>query len=158
VFVFENLIRNEYFPAELPPCFTTKVITENYDRIRQWTSGCNRGASIALTYSGFKSENSRRKFAIPNIYHYFKAVNCIVENSTEIFKILDQSKISLSRPLPGTAPVEEPYKKRTYSITQTKQIVETMYQDNLYQIKLDINSFFDSIYTHTIPWAIHTKK
>lgn len=33
-----------------------------------------------------------------------------------------------------------------------------MYQDNLYQIILDINSCFDSIYTHTIPWAMHSKK
>ncbi|MCB2300276.1 RNA-directed DNA polymerase [Clostridium tagluense] len=157
MFKFENLIRNEYFPAELPPCFSTKVVFENYDKIKNWTSGVKRNQSIPLTYNGFKNENSRRKFAIPNIYHYFKAVNCIVENSTSILNVTNQSKMSLTKPLTGTPPDDQPYNKKTYSITMTKKIVEKLYQDNLFQIKLDISSFFDSIYTHTIPWAMHSK-
>ena len=158
MFTFENLIRNEYFPAELPPCFSTKIIADNYDKIDKWTSGFKRKQSIALTYSGFKNENSRRKFAIPNIYHYFKAVNCIVKNSEDIFGVINQSEISLSKPLDGIPANDQPYNKKTYSVTQTKQTIEKLYQDNLYQIKLDISSFFDSIYTHAIPWAMHTKK
>ena len=157
LFVFENLTRNEYFPAELPPCFNTKIVADNCTKINKWVSGVKRKQSIALTYSGYKNENSRRKFAIPNIYHYFKAVSCLVENSAEIFKVLDQSTISLSKPLHGVPLFDKPYNKITYSITETKPIVEKLYQNNLYQIKLDINSFFDSIYTHTIPWAMHTK-
>ncbi|WP_027400501.1 RNA-directed DNA polymerase [Anaerovorax odorimutans] len=36
--------------------------------------------------------------------------------------------------------------------------MEQLYLDNMYEVRLDIASFFDSIYTHSIPWAIHTKK
>ena len=49
----------------------------------------------------------------------------------------------------------QPYAKRSSSIAETKQEIELLYQDNRYEIRLDINSFFDNIYTHTIPWAIH---
>lgn len=156
MFVFDNLIRNEYFPAELPPCFSARIAADNYSKIKEWISGVNRKNSIALTFSGFKNVNSRRKFALPNIYHYFKAVNCIVQNSEMIFRTLDQSEMSLSKPLHGLPPSDKPYNKKTYSIAETKPYIEKLYQDNLYQIKLDINSFFDSIYTHTISWAMHT--
>lgn len=61
-----------------------------------------------------------------------------------------------------TAPIEkkvkphQAYAKRSESIADTKEEIERQYQDNRYEIRLDISSFFDSIYTHSIPWAIHT--
>lgn len=154
----ENLLLNEYFPAELPRCFSTKQVLGKIDRIKGWTTSTTSAASNPLVYSGFKNEFARRKFAVPNFYHYYKAAECIAENSEKILDITTKSKHSLTSPQRGNVDTSLPYNKKSYSRNQTRNYVENMYQDNMYQIRLDINNFFDSIYTHSIPWAIHTKQ
>lgn len=42
-------------------------------------------------------------------------------------------------------------------ISESKAKIEKLYQNNLFEIRLDIQSFFNSVYTHTIAWAMHTK-
>lgn len=156
MFKLENLIRNEYFPVELPACFTTDMVVKNIKEIRGWVNSNNIPYSIPCKFSGFKNTNARRKFSIPNIYHYVKAVDCVIENNKDIFRVLDKSEVSLSKPIHGKAKDDQPYCKKTYNVSETRLEIEKLYQDNLYQIKLDISSFFDSIYTHSIPWAMHT--
>ena len=158
MFYKKNLLKNEYLPLELPPCFNTDELAANSQYTTGWVNSLNIKTSIPHTFSGFKNENSRRKFAIPNPYHYIKAVDVIVKNSEEIFNTLDISKISLSKPLREKGEDYQTYKKITNSIRDTRNEIEKLYQNNQYQIKLDISSFFDSIYTHSIPWAMHTKK
>lgn len=157
MFYLTNLIRNEYFPSELPPCFNTDLLAKNSNDVLGWANSSNKKSSIPYTFSGFKNINSRRKFAIANPYHYLKAIEVIRNNSDEIFKILDKSEISLSKPLRGKPLDDKAYKKISNSISDTRHEIEMLYQDNEYQIKLDISAFFDSIYTHSIPWAIHGK-
>lgn len=158
MFNLKSLLGNEYFPRELPPCFTTKILGEKHDQIRGCAGSDKLDPSIPYTYSGFKNENARRKFAIPNPYHYTKAAMCLVENKEEIKKILESSKISLSKPIDGKVINGMPYARQTQSFPETRKEIEKLYQNNKYQIKLDISSFFESIYTHSIPWAMHGMK
>lgn len=158
MFDLEKLLKNEYFPLELPQCFNTLKISKYSKKISGWVNSSNIKNSIPFTFSGFKNINARRKFSIPNPYHYVKAIECIVNNSNEIFKILNKSNISLSAPIDGKISDNQPYCKKTYSVSETRKEIEKLYQDNTYQIKLDISAFFDSIYTHSIPWAMHTKQ
>lgn len=151
----ENLLRNEFFPSELPPCFSTSDLADNAEFIITNAKSFGRNYSIPLKYSGFKSESSRRKFAIPNPYHYCKAVDLIVENCEDLELVFAKSKYSLTAPLKGKPPTRQAYLKRSKSIFDTKNSIEKLFQDNRYEIKLDISSFFDSIYTHSIPWALH---
>ncbi len=158
MFIYENLLRNEYFPSELPPCFNTESLADNFEEIKKILLDVHFNiSSVPLTFSGYKNKNARRKFAIPNPYHYYKAVEAIVNNSEEIFNIFDKSKSSLTRPMKSNPKKNESYHRLSNSIAESKQIIEQLYQNNLYEIRLDIASFFDSIYTHSVPWAIHTK-
>ena len=70
MFTRENLLRAEVFPAELPPCFSTKSLAVCATDVIGVANASNQTYSIPLKYSGYKSESSRRKFAIPNPYHY----------------------------------------------------------------------------------------
>ena len=79
MFNTENLLRNEVFPAELPPCFSTDDLAANATLAIATSNSFGQDYSIPLTYSGYKSESSRRKFALPNPYHYCKAVDFIVK-------------------------------------------------------------------------------
>ena len=155
MFTKENLLRCEVFPAELPPCFGTNSMAVCADDIINVANTTNQKYSIPLKYSGYKSEGSRRKFAIPNPYHYCKAVDTIVNRESEISVILKKSSYSLTAPIEKPVKEHQAYAKRSGSIADTKEEIEKQYLDNRYEIRLDISAFFDSIYTHSIPWAIH---
>lgn len=155
MFDLKRLLQYEFFPAELPPCFSSDDLAANAQHAIQATSMLSREYSIPLIYSGYKSETARRKFAVPNPYHYCKAVDCIVQQEPTLKPIFEKSPYSLTAPVDRIPKASQPYAKRSSSIAETKQEIELLYQDNRYEIRLDINSFFDNIYTHTIPWAIH---
>lgn len=157
MFCFENLLRNEYFPAELPPCFNSETFADNHVKIQDYVKDKELAPSDPLTFSGYKNTNSRRKFAIPNPYHYAKTVYVIVSNSADIFSIYNGSDASLTVPLKKVPSKLECYKKSTAKISESKEKIRKLYQNNLYEIRLDIQSFFDSVYTHSIAWAMHTK-
>ena len=146
---------NEYFPGELPPCFTTAILAKHEHAAIEATKEFYRDSSIPLTFSGFKSEGARRRFALPNPYHYCKAVDFIVSHEEEIKKIYEKSQYSLTAPINKSPKNNEPYAKKTATIAETKREIEKQFQDNRYEIRLDISSFFDSIYTHSIPWAVY---
>ena len=155
MFDAKQLLANEYFPSELPPCFTTVNLANEYLVATQTAVSFGRDCSIPLTFSGYKTENGRRRFALPNPFHYCRVVDFIVNHESEIKTILRKSRHSLTAPLDKPSSPGEPYAKRTHTVSETKAEIEQLYQNNLYEIRLDISSFFDSIYTHTIPWAIH---
>lgn len=155
MFIIENLLRNEVFPAELPPCFGTDDLATHAAVVITTAKSSGYNYSIPLTYSGYKSESSRRKFALPNPYHYCKAVDFIVSRETEIKTILEKSKFSLTAPIEHLPKQDKPYAKRSNNVLDTKRAIECLFQDNRYEIRLDINAFFDNIYTHCIPWAVH---
>lgn len=157
MFIFENLLRNEYIPSELPPCFNSESYADNYQAINNYVHNKQPYPSDPLTFSGYKNINSRRKFAIPNPYHYAIAVEIITNNSSDIFNVFNKVNTSLTVPLATTPDKNESYKKTTNSISESKEKIKKLYLNNLYEIRLDIQSFFDSIYTHSIAWAMHTK-
>ena len=109
MFNTENLLRNEVFPAEIPPCFSTDDLAANATLAIATSNSFGQGYSIPLTYSGYKSESSRRKFALPNPYHYCKAVDFIVKNESQIKAILEKSKYSLTAPIERQPRLEQPY-------------------------------------------------
>lgn len=151
----KNMLMYEYFPGELPPCFNTKDLAEEHIEVLKAVSSVGRNYSIPLKYSGYKTETSRRKFAIPNPYHYCKAVKLLVDNKTELNPIFSESDYSLTAPKKGVAKNGQAYAKRSSCVADSKREIEKCFQNNKYEIRLDINSFFDNIYTHSIPWAIH---
>ncbi len=158
MFYPEKILESEFFPQELPPCFSSLDVSREYLRLKRSASIFSKEDSIPFTYSGFKSEKARRKYAIPNICGFINLINCIESNATEIFDILAESNFSITKPIIGSPPSGKPYKKKCYNISEAKSLVEKIYQNNTTEIRLDIMSFFDSVYTHTIPWVIHTKK
>ena len=65
------------------------------------------------------------------------------------------SDYSLTAPIEGESKPGHAYAKRSTCVSDSKREIEKCFQYNRYEIRLDINSFFENIYTHSIPWAIH---
>lgn len=160
MFYLVNLLKNEYFPEELPPCFNSDDFAFHCEDVSKIASETNNNAkfSVPAKFSGYKRGHSRRIFSVPNPYHYYLAANLLCVNSKKMFEIFANSGKSLTCPIKKKPSNDIPYYKKSMSIDDSKREISKLYGNNLYEIRLDISSCFESIYTHAISWAIHGKK
>lgn len=154
----EKLIKYEYIPNELPPSFNSDLLSEHIETIIEKLNYEKVKPSKPLIFNGFKTVSSRRRFAIPNPYQYINAVKILVENQTELFEIFNKTSNSLTAPSNQSTSYGKAYDRKVTNFSEVKKEVKKLYKDNLFGLKLDIQFFFDSIYTHSISWAIHSKK
>ncbi|EOL43468.1 RNA-directed DNA polymerase [Enterococcus caccae] len=154
----KKLIKYEYIPNELPPSFNSDLLSEHIEKIIEKLNYEKVKPSKPLIFNGFKTVSSRRRFAIPNPHQYINAAKTLVENQTELFEIFNKTSNSLTAPSNQSTSYAKAYDRKVTNFSEVKKEVKKLYKDNLFGLKLDIQFFFDSIYTHSISWAIHGKK
>jgi hypothetical protein len=93
--------------------------------------------------------------SIPNPIHQIELSKIISDNWTEIQNIYKRSKISSSKQVDDTSNLRATKTIDTFGDFKEKCLEESF--DKLYELKTDISKYFPTIYTHSIPWAIHTK-
>lgn len=153
----KKLLQYEYFPEELPECFTSKGLADQYNNLKGQAGSYNTPSSPYL-FSIYKGKNARRRMAIPNPLNYMRIVNCIVDNRNDIIKLFNASNISLTKPSSNQDDTQKrAYNRISNTPTETRRENEKLFSNNSVCIKMDISNFFDSIYTHSVSWAIHGK-
>ena len=71
--VLKNLLEFEYFPSELPPCFSTSSLALKCKNIENFDdASMNKMTSLPIKFSSYKSRNNRRILSIPHPYYYLK--------------------------------------------------------------------------------------
>lgn len=164
----EPLLRKGYFPKELPPPFTTKYFSRNFDSIEiSWNK---MKSELGRTNSEYKDKYkkskcalfsipkgnySRRNIEIPNPFHHSILCKTICDNWTEIDDFYKKSTISLSRPIINTSKGRAVKNLKTFSNFKQECLIDSF--DKMYELKTDISWFYPTLYTHTIPWALHGK-
>lgn len=168
----ELLLQKGYFPKELPPPFATKQFSNNYHQIRNsWnnyksecgrtdsdlfkgnTAGCKR--SQCVSFSIPKKNYSRRTIDIPNPYHHSTLCESICEHWEEINQFYGTSKISKSIPIIWEDGDRAVRTLKSFNEFKQECLIESY--DKMYELKIDISWFYPTLYTHTIPWALHGK-
>lgn len=153
----KKLLQYEYFPEELPECFTSKGLADKYNILKGQAGSYNIPSSPFL-FSIYKGKNARRRMAIPNPLNYMRIVNCIVDNRNDIMELFNASTISLTKPSSNQNDTQKrAYNRISNTPTETRRENEKLFSNNSVCIKMDISNFFDSIYTHSVSWAIHGK-
>ena len=154
----KKLLQYEYFPEELPECFTSKGLADNYSILKgQAESICV--PSSPFMFSIYKGKNARRRMAIPNPLNYMRIVNCLCENCEQLKEVFNKSTLSLTKPSNNQKDTQKrAYNRISNTPTETRLANERLFSNNSVCIKMDISNFFDSIYTHSVSWAIHTKE
>lgn len=161
----KELLELGYFPKELPPPFESKSLSEKLDEVNtEWDSiSSSFGRPERLEYSESKwvmfsipkVQLSRRIINVPNPLHQSKLSKTIADRWIEIEEIFKKSTISSS------SPIKDPKNKRALITRQNfgefkrRRLNESF--DNLYEVKTDVSRFYGTIYTHSIPWLVHTK-
>ncbi|MEY0877448.1 RNA-directed DNA polymerase [Providencia manganoxydans] len=162
--VLEQLLSKGFFPIQLPPNFTSVSFGEKHDEVskgidkiisndkkknpmRNWTR--------TEKYSVARSSYSRRTTNILNPISYFVLARLICNQWDEINEHYDNSNISLSRPSVDGQSI------RAITITKFSELYEKKLVDSSgykYALITDISSYFPSIYTHSISWALDGKE
>ena len=157
--VLKSLLEKGYFPVQLPPGFTTKYFAssfEMYASIWNKLKGKSIPATLSEKFSVARSSFYRRGTSIVNPIGFYYLAKEIDAHWDEIQKHFELSPLSRSTPK-----IEAESKSiRAINLPKFSQLYEekiTASAGFKYALITDISSFFPTIYTHTIPWALHDK-
>lgn len=154
----EQLVLKGYFPEEIIPSFITEdlknVLPKILPNMEQYDPINKKGKiTKLLPYSIPKVKAYRRNVTIPNPLSFIRLSNTIVDNWQAIIDFTKQSNISLS-PLELSTSNRAIKQPSFDKITKERILRSTGYR---YLLKIDILRFYGNVYTHSIPWALHTK-
>lgn len=157
----EDLVGRGYFPKELPPVFSTEKFARELIKIEtDWTSKPKniRNAyrnSYCTPFSIPKLAFSRKLIGIPNPLHQTVLSRIITNNWNTIEALFKKSRISYSKP---------EFDLNCFRAVTTKEYSEfkkarlALSGGLIYELRTDVSRFYPTIYTHALPWAIHTKR
>ncbi|WP_276347937.1 RNA-directed DNA polymerase [Daejeonella sp. JGW-45] len=156
-----DLIKKGYFPEEILPPFTSDdlliVVDEvilNLDAFDPVEKRKKKLITKLLPFSTPKIKGYRRNLAIPHPLHYIRLSNTIVNDWISIVDHCNKSKISVSK-LRVKKDTLRALVKPSFDLYIKERIIRsTGYR---FLLRIDISRCYNSIYTHSIPWALHTK-
>jgi hypothetical protein len=157
----KDLLSKGYFSEELPPPFTTESFGKSHVAINKIISKLSKKEKEQIPNSDFtrysipKVGLHRRLNGIPNPYHQFILSKAICNNWNDILTRFTSTKISASIP-----DIDINGKRAIIQFSKYNQFKENCLIDSFdtfYELKTDISKYYPSIYTHSIPWAIHSK-
>lgn len=153
-----GIVSRGYFPQELPPAFTSQccgiALATNISSLPN-DFNVERSSSISphnLLVRGIQ----RRKLGIPNPTNFFRIAHFISNNWSHLIAITSCSTISKTTPVSLRPPGRAFVRRNSFKlrVEQKAQIRSK----SRYLLKTDVNQYYRSIYTHSIPWAIHGKQ
>lgn len=156
----KSLLSKGYFPKELPHCFTTEGFADALTAAGATPPaafGDSKACSKAGVYSYARGRGFRRKLSLLNPVAHFNTSSTICANWADINRLCCESKLSAS--LPRIDPQPQP--RRALVPGDHEQSLPNLRAEKRrfakYSFRGDIANFYPSVYTHTIPWAVHTK-
>lgn len=152
------LISRGYFPVEIPPPFAT-ISFANYIKINQGKlplqfTNSSKSAKL-MRHSIPRVGIHRRSIGVPNPVCFHNLCKIIEDNWAAIRKQTSGSRFSKSFPRVGTAQGRAII--RYHLDRELTDFRISLRSTSRYILKTDISQFYPSIYTHSIPWAVHGK-
>jgi len=149
------LISKGYFPKELPPLFTTDKLGSLVSAKRVSLDHFCKKSSKCIIHNIPKIRQFSRSLSIPNPLHQMKLVDALSRNWPEIQDFFSGSELSLSIPVQDDSGKRAVTNKYSYDEMIREKVLRSC--SSKYMVSTDISRFYRTIYTHSIPWALHGK-
>lgn len=150
----DSFITRGLFPANLPSAITSAGLAAPYaDEDARYLVSQNRTGNLAR-FDATKRGDQRRNFEIPHPLFARDAGHFFESNWEALWDHIDRSSGSASKPMRPSSGY------RAIAITPQAKLRETRISKlaaKRYCLVTDISRCFPSIYTHSIPWALHGK-
>jgi hypothetical protein len=158
--MLKKLLGKGYFPSELPAPFTTRdyataICGPSLPASSPYTYG-KKGPkynSKCAVFNLARRGKLRRVLSVPNPISYYHSAKSISDNWVDIETHYKKSNQSLSRPVVDSSRALS-WEKGFAELSDAKLNTRSA---SKYILQADISNFYPSIYTHSIPWALHTK-
>lgn len=170
-----QMSRYGYFAEQFPDCFSSKSFSENVDELlnfvpcsRKQAKSSNKCSTSPATLSMYKNDVSRRVLSVPNPEAFLRLTNFMQQHWNQI-TYFSKSKHSLSpitsiRNYPenpeeflNCESVREALHAKSDFVNGIRQCIRASIGYK-YRLNIDISNFYNSIYTHSITWAVCGKK
>ena len=154
----KKMIAYGYFAKEIPTEFQSEDLANILDDIKfeSLSKKVKQRWAKPVVYTIPKSEDFRRTLSIPSPIHQIQLSQLINEKWSELQDHFNLSTVSMTSP--------ELSRKPDVAIESKIPIGEKMHlrikhlHNKKYILQTDISRFYPTIYTHVIPWALHTKE
>lgn len=167
-----QMLENGYFYEQLPPCFTTRSFVARAEEILEAVKR-KKYATAPTVISMYKSDGTRRIISIPNPWSFASAVHVFASNWAVCRQFAkssnSQSKITFIvayEDLSGEM-VEREYinsERQRDRVGVVSHFLRGLREKVIaslgrpYKLSLDLATFYDSIYTHSLAWAVCGKE
>jgi hypothetical protein len=154
MFTAADLMR-AFLPKELTPPFTSSPLADALGSLPSDALQPGKRYSKLAHHSIPRTRGSRRLVSIPNPSHQLKLAQALEANAADLLQKQSDSTISLSalavhtgagRVLRRSVPIEDLGAQRMMRAAGYRFVLRT-----------DFSRYYPTIYTHSIPWAIHGK-
>jgi hypothetical protein len=167
----EQIVRYGYFAEQIPKCFNSELLVNNLSNVLPHVI-CNgkvardskKNSTSPVTLSAYKNDISRRVLSLPNPAAFLRTVKLMKEN-WDVIKEASDSPSSLSPitylhkycdediELLNSENIRETKKSKSDFIEGIKNCVRISL-GHKYRLKVDISNCYNSIYTHSVAWAM----
>ena len=167
----EQVVRYGYFAEQFPNCFSTDLFLAHIPELLPLVSVSKtqkkksvKNTTSPTTLSMYKNDISRRVLSVPNPEAFLRLAKYISENWAKVRQFASSknslSPISFIRSYDGgedqlinCESLREALKVRSDFINGIKQSIRSSLGYK-YRLKVDITNCYNSMYTHSIAWAI----
>lgn len=152
----ERVLAAGFFPQELPPPFTTIPFASFAEANTSYIPDLSKKYLTKLVRHHLAQVGrNRRILSIPNPINQLRLVETLSQNFSSVFRHTGSSNISASRPWFDQNAVRAISPRSDFQ-TMPKLRAKARATAR-YILSTDISRFYPSIYTHSVPWAFHTK-
>jgi hypothetical protein len=155
----EDLLTRGLFHDRIVPPLSSRALSNVFREIVVFAEAemakkpDQRKRTPLVRHSVPKMKHLRRTFGIPNPYSQSMLTIAMSEHWDKLYKICEKSMISLSRPQASSKrSLTAEHSRRVEGVRRSQSSI-----GKRFMLKADIASYYPSIYTHSIPWAIHGK-
>lgn len=154
--MLEALLEKGFLPRELPPLFTSKTlgdVARVTGKLPDSLTKAQTNWTQPMHHNLSRVGGLRRRLTIPNPANYFRLANVFAVNNAQLTAEWAKS------PFSHTRPHYDPQGARAIASSLADRATARAHSrvGARYILRADISQFYSSIYTHTIPWALHTK-
>jgi hypothetical protein len=149
-----SLVRKGYLARELPPPFTSETLADLF-----------KTDPAALNLKGDRTEGARHNLArlsgfrrpltLPNPRSYITLARVLENQWTDIDAHCKSQTLSISRPV-VTRTAERAVRPR-FRLGEGPKLRARLWRGQKYVLRLDVSQFYPTLYTHAVPWALHSK-
>lgn len=148
----DDFLRRGYFPKELLPPFTTSSYADALNGLGT-VPDSNFKQTKCIRFSHSKYASLRRDLSIPNPYPFYELAALLSAHWGEVETQWNNSPYTRSAPVPSMTRAVE----GNTNFNALPNARAEVRSSGRFLLNADVSKCYHTIYTHSLPWALHTK-